>query len=239
MHAASPKYKLHYFPVRNLGEVIRLIFHYVNQPFADVKISMEDWPSYKSKTPHGKMPVLKVESHTLSESYAIARFLARRFGLAGKTDWEKARADEIADYHKDVVKDFRPYIYTLAGLEHGDQDALYTQVFLPASRHHFPIYQALIEESKTGFLAGGVGPTYVDFLVADYFWTIKGFSPDVFNQYPILQKFLERIYNLPKLKREPYFFKQFVSIKRSSSSKKSSWKSDAARPSLCSGYRGV
>lgn len=37
------KYKLYYFPVRNLGEPIRMILNYVCQPFEDVRIPLDEW----------------------------------------------------------------------------------------------------------------------------------------------------------------------------------------------------
>ncbi|KAI6220623.1 hypothetical protein M3Y99_01600700 [Aphelenchoides fujianensis] len=79
-------YKLMYFPVRNLGECPRLIFHYANVPFEDFKIPFDEWPTtYKNKTPYGKIPVLEVDGKPLCESTTIIRYLAKRYKLAGKT----------------------------------------------------------------------------------------------------------------------------------------------------------
>jgi glutathione S-transferase len=44
-------------------------------------------------TPCGQIPVLNYNGVEISQSMAIARFLANEFGLAGKTNLEKARAD--------------------------------------------------------------------------------------------------------------------------------------------------
>ena len=46
----------------------------------------------------GKLPVLKYNGKTIAQSKAIARFLGRKYGLAGKTDIEEAEADMIVDY---------------------------------------------------------------------------------------------------------------------------------------------
>jgi transcriptional antiterminator Rof (Rho-off) len=40
-------YKLTYFPVRGLGEFLRLILHYAKVSFEDNRIAFEDWPSLK------------------------------------------------------------------------------------------------------------------------------------------------------------------------------------------------
>ncbi|KAI1709038.1 glutathione S-transferase 1 [Ditylenchus destructor] len=198
---SSPAYKLYYFPSRNLGEVIRMLFHYADVPFEDVRILPHDWPRYKTQMPNGKMPVLEVDGRKISESYAITRFLARRFGLAGGTQWEQAKADEIADFHKDVTREFKPYVDTLAGLEKGNKDELHHNVFEPSVKKFFPIYENLLQEGKTGFLAGTLKPTFVDFLVSDWLHTIRGFVPDVIKSYPALGKFIDKVFSLPRLRK--------------------------------------
>ena len=46
----------------------------------------------------GKLPVLEYDGKTIAQSRAIARFLGRKYGLAGKTEIEEAEADMIVDY---------------------------------------------------------------------------------------------------------------------------------------------
>ena len=46
----------------------------------------------------GKLPVLEYDGKTIAQSRAIARFLGKKYGLAGKTDIEEAEADMIVDY---------------------------------------------------------------------------------------------------------------------------------------------
>ena len=53
--------------------------------------------------PCGQLPVLNYNGVEISQSMAIARFLANEFGLAGKTNLEKARADMIVDCVGDML----------------------------------------------------------------------------------------------------------------------------------------
>ena len=41
---------------------------------------------------------MEYNGKTIAQSRAIARFLGRKYGLAGKTDIEEAEADMIVDY---------------------------------------------------------------------------------------------------------------------------------------------
>ena len=45
----------------------------------------------------GKMPVLEVGGKTIAQSAAITRYLARKYNLAGKTEFEEAEGDMIVD----------------------------------------------------------------------------------------------------------------------------------------------
>jgi len=48
------------------------------------------------------LPVLEVDGHVISQSAAIGRFLARRFGFAGKDEFQDALCDELVDANKDL-----------------------------------------------------------------------------------------------------------------------------------------
>ncbi|KAH7699948.1 glutathione S-transferase-1 [Aphelenchoides avenae] len=152
-----------------------------------------------SEFPHGRLPVLDVDGKKLSESQAIYRYLALKFGLAGKGEWEQARVDEILDFQKTVYGAFGPYLYMMAGFREGDKDAA-RRDFLAAAEKYLPIFAKLLEQSPNGFFVPS-GPTVADFTVADYLHTIQGFEPDVLKKYPELEKFVEKVYNLAKLKK--------------------------------------
>nr|UOU03295.1 glutathione S-transferase sigma 6 [Brachionus rubens] len=96
------KYKLSYFDIRGRGEFIRFIFSAAQEPFEDNRIKESDWPSLKPTTPFGQLPVLEVtdddgETTVISQSKAIARFLAKQFEFDGEDDLEDALIDMYAD----------------------------------------------------------------------------------------------------------------------------------------------
>uniref|UniRef100_A0A914DBV9 glutathione transferase n=1 Tax=Acrobeloides nanus TaxID=290746 RepID=A0A914DBV9_9BILA len=113
-------YKISYFDARSLGEPVRLILKYANVPFEDDRIPKDQWPTRKLGMPYNQIPVLWVDGIPLAQSYAIYRFLAKKYGLAGKDDFESAQIDEIADFHKDVTAELSQYLYKKLGFVPGN-----------------------------------------------------------------------------------------------------------------------
>ncbi len=55
-----------------------------------------------SATPFHSLPVLTWDGEVIGQSMTIARFLAKKVGLDGKTDLEQAKCDAIVDQCVDV-----------------------------------------------------------------------------------------------------------------------------------------
>ena len=90
-------YKLNYFNLRGRGELIRLIFAVAGQKFEDHRFELTHWHEHKSRAPFGKAPWLEIFDHdhttVLAQSPTIARYLARKFHLAGKNEIEMAELE--------------------------------------------------------------------------------------------------------------------------------------------------
>ena len=57
----------------------------------------EDMAKLKPSLPYGQLPLLEYKGTTITQSVAIARFLAHEFGLGGKTPLIDANIDEVRD----------------------------------------------------------------------------------------------------------------------------------------------
>lgn len=99
--SASSTYKLIYFNGRGLAETSRMLLKAAGQQFEDYRypLTMKDgqflrpeWDADKSKYMYEKIPVLEIDGgkHTIAQSKAIERFLARRFNMFGSNDTEAA-----------------------------------------------------------------------------------------------------------------------------------------------------
>lgn len=49
------------------------------------------------------MPIFEEDGKVLAQSNAIARYLAKEYGLAGKGNWEQAEVDMYVDCVGDVI----------------------------------------------------------------------------------------------------------------------------------------
>ncbi|KYO38018.1 hematopoietic prostaglandin D synthase isoform A [Alligator mississippiensis] len=96
-------YKLTYFNLRGRGEIIRYLFAYSGIKYEDYRIEWADWSSIKPTIPFGKVPILEIDGVIIHQSLAIARYLAKENGVAGKTPLEQALVDAIVDTIDDFM----------------------------------------------------------------------------------------------------------------------------------------
>ena len=97
-----PMVKLTYFDLEGRGELIRLLLHAGNIDFEDFRFGFGEWPKHKPNTPFGSVPVLHWDGEEMAQTMAIVRFVARKVGMAGKTDMEFFKADMVACHFEDI-----------------------------------------------------------------------------------------------------------------------------------------
>lgn len=95
---SAPKYKLNYFNACGKAEVIRWILVYADQDFEDHRLEMIDWLRLKPTAPFETLPFLEIDGKTLGGSLSVQRYLAKRFGLAGKDPFEEAQIDSVVEF---------------------------------------------------------------------------------------------------------------------------------------------
>ncbi|KAH7716773.1 GST-5 protein [Aphelenchoides avenae] len=195
-----PSYKIVYFDGRGAAETARLLLAHEGIDFEDVRVQHADWPGeHKAKTPFGQLPYLEVDGKQLPESYAINRYLARKFGLAGKDEWEQAWVDAMADFFKDVLLEMRPYFAAVHGHGPGDKDKLHDELFKPGMEKLLPQVEKFLKESGSGYLVKS-GYTWVDFLYAEALTTLENTVPGSVTKNKEVWAFKERVHNIPKIK---------------------------------------
>ncbi|KAL6736808.1 hypothetical protein Aduo_007115 [Ancylostoma duodenale] len=193
-------YKLSYFDIRGAGECVRQIFAVAGQEFEDNRLTKEDFAPLKPKLPFGQVPVLEVDGKQLGQSLAICRYLARQFGFAGKSPFEEAIVDSLADQHADFRVEIKPYFYTAIGMRERDLEQLKKEVLLPAREKFFAILTKFLEQNPSGFLVGD-SVTWVDVLISESIATLLSFVPELLDGYPEVKAHMEKVRTIPNLKK--------------------------------------
>jgi len=194
-----PTYKLHYFELTGRAEGIRLTFHYAGVPFEDIRIPRDEWPAKKETFKYQQVPVLEVDGHVIAQANAILRYVARNFGLEGKTEFETAKLDELNELFSDLQNAVGKYPAVVLGFAPGDRDQLRKENLIPAMDKYLPLFENVLKESGSGFFVKS-GPTYLDFHIGEMFSYLRLLDPELWAKYPVFEEHLKRVYALPQLK---------------------------------------
>lgn len=100
----QPPKELHYFCLRALGELPRLLLEVSQTPYDSVMYF--DSKEFKDIAAFGQMPLYKgpeLGGVVLAQSGSICRHVAREVGMAGSTVEQQALFDMIFEYGKDLM----------------------------------------------------------------------------------------------------------------------------------------
>ncbi|XP_077999157.1 hematopoietic prostaglandin D synthase-like [Glandiceps talaboti] len=195
-----PKFKLTYFNARARGEVIRLVFAAAGIEYEDFRLDRHtEWSESKSTFLFKQVPALEIEGGvTLYQTHAIARYLANEFGLAGKTNLEKAKVDMVADAIEDLWPGVKEYYF---GPEEKKADIL-KELFekkLPTGLDN--LERVLTENNGGDGYFVGDSLTWADLKfharLGDY---IRRLNPDFLKKYTKLSSLMDRIETVPSIK---------------------------------------
>lgn len=185
--------KLTYFNLKALGEPSRLLLSAANVEFEDVRVDFKDWPALKPKTPWGKLPVLEDGDLILSQSLAILKYLALKFGFAG--DVENAKLDEYVG----AMNDFRQEL-TAFGTEKDEVKKAEKGKKLKEETQ--PFYLSKFNEilEKNGKYLVGSKLSYADIYVAHFIQNTLTVEPQLLESYPALKSHQDTVFNTPGIK---------------------------------------
>ncbi|CAG2239570.1 HPGDS [Mytilus edulis] len=192
-------YKLTYFNLRARGEVSRLLFAAAGKEYEDCRITFEEWPSIKPTTPLGQVPVLSVNGKLIPQSRAIERYLAREFGLYGKTNMENTMCDIIIDtIHCDVRPELRKYIFEKDEAKKADISKHLVEEVL----HKFMLFiEKTLKENGGNYLVGN-DLTWADLAVFDFTQEVLAvWKHEKLNFLEEFNKHHEGIKAVPKIKK--------------------------------------
>jgi len=95
--------KLTYFNAKGRGETARLILAHAGAKYTDDRLTGPQFGALKPNLRYNQVPKLTYNNEEIYQSVTIYRFLANEFGLSGRSNLEKAQADEIVDRIQEIV----------------------------------------------------------------------------------------------------------------------------------------
>lgn len=171
--------------------------------------------------------MVEVNGKVLAESTAICKYLAKKFGLAGADDFEAAKCDEyvgsimdcrtridffsILDLECNLKRDsnlefFKFMIFRLDWSNYfwETDEARKAELKKILLEREIPFYfsrfEKIISTSEGDFLLGK-HYTWCDLHIAHTVTSLdETVKPGLLNEYPILKKFTEAVFNIPKVK---------------------------------------
>ena len=174
-------YKLHYFNGRGRAEVSRLIFASVGQKFEDIRYDQSQWPTIQPKMPLGQLPVLEYDGTVIPQSLSIARFLAKKFNLAGRDQLEQAKVDAAVDTISDAVVNFVPIASEKDEAKKKEGLRKYLAEDLPYYLQNLENLARMYSQGGPFFLGNQL--TWADLYLYDVGETILQADCNVFNNY--------------------------------------------------------
>merc|ERR1711936_574670 len=193
--AMAPKVKLTYFNLRGRAEPSRLLLAYGGIKFEDCRLTPafedpKEWSELKPKTPYGSLPLLEWDGTCIAQSMAVARFLAREVGLAGRDNMKAAQIDEIIDAVNDLLSAGAQVFFSK------DEAAKkkYATETVPAGLANI---EARLECRGGQFLVGNAF-SWADLHVFDFCFTLP--SKSCLDKFPKIKSLTERVSEIPNIK---------------------------------------
>ncbi|XP_070570612.1 glutathione S-transferase A3-like [Ptychodera flava] len=204
---------LTYFNGRGYGESIRIILAAAGLKFTETLVTKKeqlDKLRADGELFFMQLPMLKIDGMTLVQTKAIIRYIAKKYGLDGKTPEDKIRVDILNEGARDFVMDFL-WIGFVSD-EDKNMEKIKTQI-LPRYR---PIYEKILTESKSGYLVGD-DLSLADLTLLEALLSCEDYVPGSLDGYPKLQEFKARVSSLPGIKeflegpqRKPIHTQEYV-----------------------------
>ncbi|XP_067009016.2 glutathione S-transferase-like [Anabrus simplex] len=191
----ASSYKLIYFNARGKAEHIRFIFAYAGIDYEDVRITKEQWSERKEGMPFGMVPALEIDGKLVGQSNAIARYLAKQYGLAGKDEWESLQCDMLVDTLSDLKQVLYQYRMETDPIKKEEKKQMLLRETIPFFMGKF---EKVVAENN-GYSVGDA-LTWADFVFAvslENFELI--FGNNSLERYPSLRALKEKVFNIPSI----------------------------------------
>jgi glutathione S-transferase len=188
--------QLTYFDIRGRAEPIRLILEDNEVTFEDNQITLAEWPELRSTTPFRRMPVYREGDLVIAESFAIMRYLGRRYGLLGEDEAASVRCDVAVEAWRDYGNRVGNVFGALSTSESARERFIATEQ--PALLNDLQAFY--LEKATTEPYWAGNSLSIADFTA---FHLIEGMTnqfPELLAQFGALQEYYQFFSRRPRIK---------------------------------------
>ncbi|ESO91250.1 hypothetical protein LOTGIDRAFT_153682 [Lottia gigantea] len=195
----TTKYRYHFFKnVRARGEFPRLLFVAAGVPYEDVRCERhgKEWDEKKPQMPGRTLPVLELNGELFDESVVIARYLAREFGLTGKTNYEQLLTDTIVEKIIQVRESFSGFVFEKDEEKKAAAVEKFTKELLPLV---LGVIENIAAKNKESDFLVGDSLTWADLAVFDLCQHLTNFDSHVLDNYPNIAANYKLVPLLPRL----------------------------------------
>ncbi|CAH2040704.1 unnamed protein product, partial [Iphiclides podalirius] len=198
--------KLHYFDLNGFAEPIRYLLHYGGQKFEDIRYDIKSWPDKKIKDslPYGQLPLYEEGGMKLSQSVAIARYIAQKVNLLPNDPWEQAMLDSAVLAMYDV---WLKIVTFLKEQDPAKKATIKKELIDETLDFYFSRFEKQLKENK-GFFNGKL--TWTDFVLVGIVEAANLIlQVDINKKYANVDQLMKKIVTLPGVKeyvasRKPY-----------------------------------
>jgi len=154
-----------------------------DQKFDDIRISKDKWPEIKPTTPTGVLPFVETpDGKFLTQSAAIARYLAKKFNLYGKTECDFYKIERALEQIHDIVTELYKILFTPSD----KQEAAKKEFNEGKGKALVKDLAKFLTEEKTGFFAGST-PTIADFALVHVIGYLQIASQELLKENPEIE----------------------------------------------------
>ncbi|CAA96662.3 GST C-terminal domain-containing protein [Caenorhabditis elegans] len=187
-----PTYTLHDFDDGEECKVVRMIFQMSRVPYEFKHVHrddyiLEDYPFYA-------LPTLEMNERKYGSVLSICRHLAWRYNLSGKTAYDDAQVDDIAEKVFEVRMKIKNWIDHIEHAADHACDEECTEEIAPRilTNTLFPCLERMLKSAASCWLVGHT-MTWVDLLVACLVNPIIYHRPKLLQDFPLLYLHNEKV----------------------------------------------
>uniref|UniRef100_A0A0X3PXB4 glutathione transferase n=1 Tax=Schistocephalus solidus TaxID=70667 RepID=A0A0X3PXB4_SCHSO len=215
---------LGYWKIRGLAQAIRLLFHYLDQEYIEElyeaggppDFSREPWLQHKftKGLDFPNLPYLIDDGFKITQSGAILEYVADKYGMLPTSARERA----VLLMLQAELSDFRT---SYARLVYNPDFNKLKQGFLDDLPQKLRLWSNYLGNKQW---LTGENIQYPDFNLYDLLDALRTLEPTCLNDFPNLQKYMERFEDLDKIKE---FQKSDAYIARPFNNTAAAWRGDA------------